>query len=382
MHARPIIVGLDAPSVAAIEEAFARREPVGLIAERSAAAERAAMRARLEKAEVPEGTAFVVFTSGSTGTPKGVVISRRAVHAAAEMARDVLGVRPDDRWLLALSPAHMGGLGVVMRARHHGIPLEIAGEDLADALEGATLTSLVPTQLSTLLADASWTPPASLRAILLGGAAAPAALVEAARARGLPALTTYGMTETCGQVATAPIGVVPPPGAIGLALPGVTIEAGSRAEPGPIVVDTPAAFSGYLDTPAAFTGDLDARPPHPTRVLTADLGFVEDGWLHVAGRADDVIITGGHKVHPATVEARLSIAGVRAIAVVGLPDAHWGQLVAAVVVPGPGFERAAFDAAVAALPAHQRPRRVRTVAALPLLPSGKLDRAALSACAS
>lgn len=375
MHARAVIVGMDAAAVSEIRTAWERREPIGLISERSSEREREEMGARLRAAEVPDDAAFVVFTSGSTGTPKGVVLSRGAVSAAVEMAERVLGRRDGDRWLLALSPAHMGGLGVVMRGVLGGVPIVIADKDLAASLGRTTLASMVPAQLSMLMAEAAWRPPSGLRAVLLGGAAATPELIEEARARGVPVLTTYGMTETCGQVATAPMGEVPPPGAIGRALPGVQITAGTRREPAAIVVDTPAAFSGYLDAPR----------PHPTSVLTADLGFVEDGWLHVVGRSDDVIITGAHKVHPATIEAALSLPGVAAIAVVGLPDARWGQVLAAAIVPRAGFRRERLDAAIAALPAHQRPRVVRELTELPTLPSGKPDRRALaqllSACA-
>lgn len=377
--ARPIVVGLDATSVAAIREAFERAEPIGLVSDRLSHADRAHAIARLE-APVPAGTAFVVFTSGSTGRPKGVILARPAVEAAVTMAAAILGERAGDRWLLALSPAQVGGLGVLVRAWLGRVPYELVGErGLAAALAASspTLMSLVPTQLAALLDDPAWRPPPSLRAVLLGGAAAPEALVTRAQARGVPVLTTYGMSETFGQVATAPPGAPRPPGAIGRPLDGVTIHAGTRAEPSIIRVATPAAFSGYLDAPPTAV-EPAATGPRARTVTTSDLGFVEDGWLYVVGRADDVIITGGHKVHPLPIEAALSIRGVAAVAVVGLPDPRWGHVVAAAVVPAPDFDRAALDAAIARLPSHQRPRRVALVAQLPLLPSGKLDRAAVA----
>ena len=375
-YARPLVAGLDAASVGAIIDTYTRGEPIGLIHDRLPADERAELAARLAASPVPDDTAFVVFTSGSTGRPKGVVLSRAAAHASVIASAAHLGTRPDDRWLLALSPAHVGGLNVILRALAASAPgdpanLAIArGGDPASlaaalAADEPTLVSLVPTQLAGLVADPAWRPPRSLRAILLGGAAATPALLAAARERGVPVLTTYGMSETFGQAATAGLDLPTPSGAIGRALPGVTIDAGTRAAPDTIVVRTPAAFTCYLDQP---------RPSHDA-VVTSDLGFVEDGWLHVVGRADDVIITGGEKVHPLAIEAALArVPGVAASCVVGVPDATWGQLVAAAVVAAPGFDRPALDAAIAALAPHARPRLVEIVDALPLTATGKPDR--------
>ncbi|MCL4222866.1 MAG: AMP-binding protein [Myxococcales bacterium] len=375
-HAAPLVAGLDPRAVDAIARALAARTPLGLVHDRLPADERAALAARLAAATVPADTAAVVFTSGSTGRPKGVVLAHAAAAAAVAASARHLGTRADDRWLLALPPAHVSGLGVILRSVAAGTPpLVAAGGDrasVAAALAGdeVTLASLVPTQLAALLDDPGWRPPPRLRAVLVGGAAAAPALVARARARGVPVLTTYGMSETCGQVATCPPGATPPPGAVGRPLPGVTVVAGTRAAPATIVVRTAAAFTGYLDEPR----------PDPDAVVTTDLGFVEDGWLFVVGRRDDVIITGGEKVHPAAVEAALlAVPGVAAAGVVAIADPRWGQRVAAAVVPGPGFARVALDAAVAALAPHARPRVIALVDALPRGPTGKLDREAVRA---
>ncbi len=374
--ASPLVAGLDRASVDAIIDAIERRRPVGLIHDRLPADQRDELAARLAASPVPDDTAAVVFTTGSTGRPKGVVLSHAATHAAVAASAARLGVRSDDRWLLALPPAHIAGLGVILRSLAARTPIVVAaGGDramVAAALAGdaITLTSLVPTQLAALLDDPAWRPPPSLRAVLLGGAAAPAAVIARARARGVPVLLTYGMSESCGQAATCPPGEPPPPGAVGRPLDGVTITAGTRAAPAVIAIRTPSGFTGYLDQPRF----------DPEVIVTADLGFVEDGWLHVVGRVDDVIITGGEKVHPTTVEDALTrVPGVAAACVVGVPDPSWGQLVAAAIVAGPGFERAALDAAIAALPPHARPRRLIVVDTLPLGATGKIDRRAVAA---
>ena len=366
-YAAPLRAGLDSASVDAITRALVERRPIGLVHDRLPPEEQAALEARLAAAPVPDGTAVVVFTSGSTGRPKGVVLSRAAVDAAIAASAAHLGSRADDRWLLLLSPAHVAGFGVIARSLALGAPPALA--DAGDP--SVSLVSMVPAQLARLLDDATWRPPPSWRAVLLGGAAASSELVSLSRARGVPVLTTYGMSETCGQIATCPPGLTPPDGAVGTPLPGVHVDAGTRAAPALITVRTPAAFTGYLDEPR----------PDPVAVVTSDLGFVEDGWLHVVGRADDVIITGGEKVHPLAVERALArIPGIAAACVVGLPDPTWGQLVAAAVVAAPGSDPAALRSAIdaLALAPHARPRRLVFLVDLPLMPTGKVDRAAVA----
>jgi O-succinylbenzoic acid--CoA ligase len=218
----------------------------------------------------------------------------------------------------------------------------------------------VPAQLADLLGDPAWTPPPTLRAVLLGGAAAPPALIDAAIARGVPVLPTYGMTETFGQIATARV----PGGPLQL-LPGVTVTGGTRAAPALLRVRAPMLATRYLDgTPIA------------PELVTTDLGFVEGDTLHVVGRADDVIISGGDNVHPAQVEAVLAATpGVLAAVAFGAADPRWGQVVAVALAVDARFDRAA---AIASwhdrLPPFARPRRIALVAELPRLSSGKLDR--------
>jgi O-succinylbenzoic acid--CoA ligase len=198
---------------------------------------------------------------------------------------------------------------------------------------------------------------------LLGGAAAPRALIERAIERGVPVLSTYGLTETFGQVATART-----PGQLPTPLAGITISGGTIDAPALLRITSPSLASRYLD------GEAIA----PTFV-TADLGYVDDV-VHVLGRADDVIITGGENVHPTQVEAVLArTRGVREAVAFGVADPRWGQVVAAAVVRAPGWNRdAALDEWHANLPPHARPRRLVELDALPRLPSGKVDRRSIS----
>ena len=183
--------------------------------------------------------------------------------------------------------------------------------------------------------------------------------------------TTYGMTETFGQIATADADAPEPDGAVGRLLPGVAVVAGTATAPAPLVVRAPGLFTGYLDDPT---------PLGPAGFPTRDLGYLRGDRLVVCGRADDVIITGGVNVYPTEVEAALAaVPGVRAAGAVGVPDPRWGERVAAAVVVEAGVTAAHLEAATAGWPAHRRPRPLAIVAALPVLPSGKLDRQALAA---
>ncbi|HEX6239393.1 MAG TPA: AMP-binding protein, partial [Polyangiales bacterium] len=170
---------------------------------------------QLVRGRAGEALLALVQTSGTTADPRLAMLSRRAFQASAAANAAHLGWTDDDRWLLALPFAHIGGLSILTRclaARRTvalaGLPPgAVAGQSaalVADRMNGlgATLLSLVPTQLEQLLELGTWSAPSSLRAVLVGGAAVSEATLERARARGLPVLPTYGMTETCSQICT------------------------------------------------------------------------------------------------------------------------------------------------------------------------------------
>ncbi len=317
--------------------------------------------------EPDDPTALVVPTSGSTGEPKGVLLPAGALTASADAAVERLG--GPGRWLLALPVTHVGGLQVVLRALRAGAePVVAAPAGFARAtaalLDGRRYTALVPTQLRRLLGRPDdCAALATYDAVLLGGAATPLPLLQQARDAGVRVVTTYGMSETSGGCV---YDGVPLPGV------GVDVEPGGRVR-----LSGPVVARGYRLRP-----DLTGRAFFRGTFRTGDLGaLTPDGRLVVSGRADDVIVTGGEKVAPAVVEAALAAhPAVADVAVVGAPDPEWGERVVAVAVlrPGSRLELAEAREHVAARVSRAAaPRELRVVAALPLLPSGKPDRAAL-----
>jgi o-succinylbenzoate---CoA ligase len=313
------------------------------------------------------GTAVVVATSGSTGAPKGVVLTHDALAASTRASLARLGAAPGDRWALTLPTHHVAGLQVWLRAWATGTdPLDV--DDLrALPGSGAAFVSLVPTQLARWLDELTGTgpPPGTAPTVLLGGAAASTELLARAADAGLRVVTSYGMSETGGGCVYDgwPLDDVEvrldDTGRVGLR--GAVLATGYRGDDAPLT-DTTGWF---------WTSDLGRRDP--------------EGRLHVLGRADDVVVSGGENVPLALVRAALAThPAVADVAVIGRPDADWGQAVVALVVPAAGTAPTLEDLRAhvrADHPAAYAPRRLRLVPALPRDAMGKLPRARLEALA-
>ncbi len=337
--------------------------------------------------EVPAGTAVVVATSGSSGHPKRVALSRSALTASALATADRIG---EGVWLLALPATYIAGAQVLVRAIVAGTePALLSGRFSPQAFAAAAATmashrdghrvpnytSLVPVQLGTLL-DAAGHDPAVARAlrafeaILVGGQSLPPALRERAEAAGARIVRTYGSTETSG----------------GCVYDGVPLDGvGVRIADGEVRLSGPTLADGYLGEPER-TASVFRRDPDGTRwYRTGDAGALADGVLQVTGRLDNVIVSGGVNVSLDRVEhAVRTVPGLAEAVVVGVADDRWGEasvvVVARAALAGRDADAvlaAARDAVADAVGRPARPARLVAVDAVPLLPSGKPDRAAL-----
>lgn len=329
-------------------------------------------RAAIKAAIAGGARGIAVQTSGSTGAPREVLIGREALLASVAATAQRIGTAS---WLLALPADRIGGALVIARAA-------VAGTDLAEVAPGASAeefaaaalalpapryTSLVPTQVVRLAATAQGRDAlAAFHTVLVGGAPAPGVTANA------NLVSTYGATETCGGCVYD-----------GVPLDGVAVRV---ARDGRVAISGPTLADGYADgDDAAFVTEGNAAEDNAARwFVTSDVG-TWDGTLTVLGRADDAIITGGLKVHPARVERALAaLPGIVDAAVAGVPDAEWGERVVAWVTTAQGIPTIEeLRAALAAdLAPHELPREVVVVGAVARSAGGKIDRAAMRALAA
>lgn len=380
--------------------------PVPLNA-RSTPTERDAARRAVEDVALPPGTQVVLWTSGTSGRPRGVALSWANLEASARAASRRLDLDASDVWVASLSPAHVGGLALITRSLLLGgvlvVPWASDAASLLRILRGEVLESdpaapgyslvpshlvpthlsVVPTQLVRLLDHQGPKPaPPELRCVLVGGAHAPADLVDRAVSAGWPIALTYGATEMSSQIATAPPDVIRRmPGTVGLPLDEVEVRVGDEVRVGEEVgIDDGGELWCRGPTRAlAYVGpDADELADADGWYHTGDLGRVDDeGRLWITGRRIDRIVSGGVTVDAVEVEEALRAhPTVVDACVVGLPDEDWGERVAAWIVPVHG------ELDVEELDRHVRnrlspaklPRLWHVDTDLPRNANGKVDR--------
>ncbi len=341
----------------------------------------------LEPVALPPRAAVLKLTSGSTGQPRAVAVTARQLVADTVKILHTMGVRPEDVTLAAIPMTHSYGLGSCL------IPALIAGTPLAlpsSALPGALAHTLaaarvahfpaVPAMIRALATLATPQATAWLRVCLAAGAPLLPADAEAfRRATGTAVHVFYGSSECGGITYDRSEAPRESAGYVGTAMEGVVVkvvdEAGRALPPGVegrVLVRSRSVAAGTVppSDPAVFA---------PGRFLTGDLGVLDEaGRLTLTGRVADLLNVAGKKVHPDEVRRVLeALPGVVGAAVLGLPDPHRGELVAAVVAvePAAGLTvRAVLSACRQRLSPHKVPRRIVFVRELPVSERGKLRR--------
>jgi O-succinylbenzoic acid--CoA ligase len=332
----------------------------------------------------------IIHTSGTSGRPKATILTYGNIYQSAIASALKLGVIQSERWLCVLPLYHVGGLSIVLRSLIYDTAVEFGPTSPFDVQETnralsdhpITLVSLVPTMLQRLL-DAKtrpWNP--RLRLILLGGEAPSPELLERCIAENLPIATSYGLTETASQVATAmPELVYRKPGTVGKPLTFIQtriIDERGQDSPanrlGELLVKGDTVMRAYYGDPAATQNALRDGWLH-----TGDIGYLdEDGDLFILQRRADLIVSGGENIYPAEVERVLRLhPGLAEAVVFGSPDKEWGQRVAAIIECRKGASPSAIeitDFAREHLAAYKIPRQFAFVDALPRTASGKIQR--------
>ncbi|HST40857.1 MAG TPA: AMP-binding protein [Conexibacter sp.] len=377
---------------AAVEREAAERGAAGARDGR-AADEEAGAEVALPRRARPDDEMLVGLTSGTSGEPKLFARDQASWATTLDRSDQTFDVRPGDVVSAAgpLDHSHFfyGALHALTRGATVDLrPLATAfGDGDGAAFAEVTHVYLVPALAVDLVALLGERPREHVREVMSSAAPWPQQARERL-ARLLPAATVthfYGASEL-SFVAREDSCTPPPRAGASRPFDGVEIELRGPdgaplpdGEQGEVHVRSDMLFSGYL-TPAGLVGGPDADG----WLTVGDLGTLRDGWLSLAGRGSETIVSGGFNVEPAHVEQALAgLPGVREVACVGLPDERWGVLPVAVLVldgAAPPPTRAQVrDHVRAALPQPSRPRRVLVAEQLPRSPRGKLLRPRLAA---
>ena len=344
--------------------------------------------------------ALLIYTSGTTGPPKGALHAHRVLLGhlpGVEMSHDLFPQAHDRIWTPA-DWAWIGGLlDVLLPALHHGVPVlarrfeKFTGEAAFELIQDFRVRNafLPPTALKMMRAvrdaDKRWT--LDMRTVASGGETLGSELLAWGReVLGVTINEFYGQTECNMIVSSCGVLMPPRPGIMGRAVPGHDIAVVSdegvplgSGEQGHIAVrqSDPVMFLEYWDNPEAtrnkFAGEW---------LLTGDAGVLaEDGWIRFVGRDDDVITSSGYRIGPGEIEdCLIGHPAIRMAGVVGKPDPERTEIVKAFILlaeganPSPDLEREIQNWVRERLAAHEYPREIEFVDALPLTATGKLIR--------
>jgi len=328
--------------------------------------------------------AALLFTSGTTGRPKGAVLTHGNLTFGCTTLNEAWAITSRDVIVHVLPLFHVHGLFVAAYCTlSSGASMRLLeGFDVArviEALEGSTVLMGVPTHYVRLLADEAFTARRAATIRLFVSGSAPmlrSTHQEFFERTGQWVLERYGMTET-GMITSNPLAGERRPGTVGPALAGVEVRV-AEGSPGVVEVRGPNVFAGYWRRPELRESEFSPDG----FFITGDLGVVDDdGYLEIVGRAKDLIITGGLNVYPKELEQVIDeFPGVLESAVIGVPDADFGEAVTAVVVARPGVTLDVDELrerARAALAPFKVPKRFVCVDGLPRNTMGKVEKARL-----
>jgi len=339
---------------------------------------------------------LVMYSSGTTGRPKGVMLSHRNIVAHTRNAVPIAPMEPGDRNLVAMPLFHVGGTCYALFGLYAGMPSTFTREPdpaslLAAFAAGATHAFLVPAVVAGLLAGGERAIAAlsGLKYLVYGAAPMPLPVLRQALAAWprLNFVQVYGQTELAGVISALSAQAHRDPAqqdrltSAGTLLAGAELRVVDPATGRDVAAGQPGEF--WFRSAQRMMGYLN-RPEDAAQAITAegwlrsgDIGHVDDGgFLFVSDRVKDMIITGGENVYSPEVEQVVAEhPAVAEVAVIGVPDAVWGESVKAIVVLRPGCLLSGpelIEFTRERLAHYKCPRTVDLVEALPRTPSGKV----------
>jgi fatty-acyl-CoA synthase len=344
----------------------------------------------------PEDPAQIQYTSGTTGRPKGAVLSHRGITNNARLSYvGTFDMRPGEVFVNSMPLFHTAGCvqGTLAPLASLGTQVLIPGFDpalqlsLIESERGAQFCG-VPTMLLGMLDHPAFpaTDMSSVRYALSGGATVPADLVRRVESTlGVPMAIVYAQTEASPCITMTRLDDSPPDraGTLGRPLPGIEVKIvrpdtgklAAHGEVGELCTRGYHVMSEYFDDPGQTAAAVDTAG----WLHTGDLASMDDrGYCRIEGRLKEMIIRGGENIYPREIEEVLfGHPTVANVAVVGIPDATWGEQVAAFIQPAPGVtpdEDELSDFVRLCLAPHKTPRIWRFVDAFPMTASGKIQK--------
>lgn len=344
--------------------------------------------AELPAAGDPNDPAIILYTSGSTGVAKGAIHSHETALAELRAAATFIAQTGHSALLSPLPTGHVAGIMAMLRPFVHAIPVVFMEhwnvEDAAKLIEDHAIgwSYGTPFHLIGLLDHIDSRPLPTLKSYQIGGAGVPSALIRRADAVGIAACRGYGCTEQPTITSGLPHDPLAKRAETdGRAMPGISLklvgddgEPVGEGEPGEIVCTGPEQFLGYLDASHNATAfDADGW------FHTGDVGVIDaDGYLAIVDRKKDIIIRAGENIAPKEVEdVLMRHPGVGEVAVVGVPDAKYGERVAAVVILREGtldLEELRRHFRASGIAIHKTPERLFLVDDFPRTPLGKIHK--------
>ncbi|WOV83397.1 o-succinylbenzoate--CoA ligase [Sporosarcina jeotgali] len=338
----------------------------------------------LEQMWEEDRTLTIMYTSGTTGFPKGVRQTAENHTSSALSAVLNSGLHAGDAWLHMMPLFHISGFSILARAVLYGSEVRLfekfdasaAAEEITTGrVTGMSVVAVTLERLLTVIENNKLTVHPKFRTLLAGGGPVPVSYLKRAEQCGLPVLQTYGMTETSSQTATLSAeDALRKPGSAGKPLFFTEIQIDGADEPfdrGEILIKGPHVTKGYIGK------HTTAEALQEGWLHSGDIGYFDDeGFLFVADRRSDLIISGGENIYPAEIEAvlaehpQVAEAGVCAMA-----SAEWGAIPAAFVVTrSPINAESLMEFCQTRLASYKLPKSFHFVDELPRNASNKLLR--------